>query len=133
MMDNDDNGQMTKLMLAHLQDQGMQQLESYLKRGRVLENKSTEELKERWIVLFREMAELDNTQETERHDIEAELSSRKDGPPYNLVEDEFKAFIKIVGAGVEEILQDPDRKEDVENSVMADFISFLDGLDKPPN
>ncbi len=133
MTDNDDNGHMTKLVAAYLQDQAMQQLESYLKRGRVLENKSAEELKERWIDLYRELAELDNTHETERNDIEAEFSLRKYEPPYDLVMAELESFKQKVNAGVEEWRQDPNRKEDEEDGFLADFRSFLDGLDKPSN
>ena len=133
MTDNNDNGHMTKLVAAYLQDQTMQQLESYLKCGRVLEIKSAEELKERWIDLFRELAELNYTHETERHDIEAELTLRKDEPPYDLVTAEMEYFTKKVDAGLEEWRQGPNRNEDEEGGFLADFRSFLDGLDKPSN
>jgi len=67
---------------------------------------------------------------TERNDIEAELSLRKDEPPYDLVTAEMESFPQKVGAGVEEWRQDPNRKEEEENSLLADFNAFLDGLDK---
>ena len=133
MTDNDDNGYMTKMTAAWLKDQGLRQLESYLKRGRVLEGKGAEELKGRWVDLFRELAELDNTHERERNDIEAELSLRKDEAPYDLVLAEMDSFTKKVFAGVEEVMQDPDRMEDAENDLLADFKAFLDELDKPSN
>ena len=90
-------------------------------------------MKERWIDLYRELAELDNTHETERNDIEAELSLRKDEPPYDLVTAELESFRQKIIAGVEEWKKDPNRKEDEEDGFLADFRSFLDGLDKPSN
>ncbi len=121
MADNDDNGHMTKLVAAYLQDQTMQQLESYLKRGRVLENKSTEELKERWINLFQEMAELDNTHKPERHDVEAELSLRVVEPPYELVSTEMEDLKQKADAVAEEWMQDPNRYKVELDGFLADL------------
>ncbi len=129
----DDDSLMFKLTEAYLRDGAMRQLEVYVRGDRYLKDKSTTELTERWIVLFREMTNLDNSNEAEREAVEAEMSLRNVTLPVDQMKDELKAFMNRIDAGFRELKRDPERLKDAEEDFMSRFQAFRNTLDKEPN
>ena len=67
-----------------LQNEQLKAMKAYLDRGRRYRARDAQMLKTRWLTLFEQTAALDFTDETERHDIEAELRLRKMEPPVTM-------------------------------------------------
>ena len=83
---------MDDLMQSFLANESSLDLEDYLKRGRRFKEKEIGFLKGRWVELHREMFDFNNTNEEERHDVDAEIKHRGEEPPFEMVMKEFDAF-----------------------------------------
>lgn len=82
----------TDVVLAWIRDKRLQEVEDYVRRGRLLADVPTEDLMSRWVGLFKYQAHQPNLVEPslESTDIDAELQIRKIELPFELVETEFK-------------------------------------------
>jgi len=73
---------------AWAENERMERLQDYLKRGRKLADVPLEELRTRWMALVREEAEnTDSFDHSEEQDIRSEMAARKVEPPFDLVRD----------------------------------------------
>ena len=74
-------------MAALLENQSFEDAQDYIRRGRNLAGVPTPEIKARWIAAFKAWATNWRREQNRelRADLEAELSMRKDRPPYKSV------------------------------------------------
>jgi len=89
-----------------LQNEQFKAVKAYLDRGRRYRARDAQMLKARWLILFEQTAALDFTDETERHDIEAELRLRKMEPPIEQALETLHAFKRRVDERNAEFFQD---------------------------
>ncbi len=77
-------------------------LDDYLGRGRLHEGLSDDQLRERFIGIFQELARSSSFESIlpALHDVEAEYHLRQLDPPYDLVRDDAETFIQKVSAAV---------------------------------
>src|SRR5258708_3502032 len=119
---------------AFLQNQVMEALEGYRKRGRALEKLDDDALEQRWIASMKAWAAAISAghayEKGERDDAQAEMSLRGIKPPLGKVSVEWQ---KIVAA-VKATIADPVRRERVTDSLVDDLAGFeTSGRRKPPN
>jgi hypothetical protein len=99
------------ILEALFENQRMERLQDYLKRGRKLADVPLEELRTRWMALIREEAASTGPFDPEEQDIRSEMAARKVEPPFDLVRDALdtmKAKAKAV------LRQDPLRVLQIE-------------------
>jgi len=78
---------------AWAENERMERLQDYLKRGRKLAGVPLEELRTRWMALIREWAENTSSfDHNEEQDIRSEMAARKVEPPFDLVRDALNAI-----------------------------------------
>src|SRR5262245_28004185 len=116
-------------VLAWLNNQSLEHAEAYARRGRHLRGIETEELKRRWIELFRHWAVVAPRQRvdhTERMDIEAELSMRGDALPDDEVAEARAALVQASMEAAATLDLDPERKMALERELRDEIHQFLD-------
>jgi hypothetical protein len=122
-----------ELVLAYLQNQRIEALEAYLKRGRQLADIDDQELNRRWIVAFKtwaaEVAAGFQSGHRERLDLDSELMLRGKEPPFESVAEECRVLLAFVKVQV----SNPDNRESLENAAkeILKFETFR--RKKPPN
>jgi hypothetical protein len=128
---------MEDLISAYLRNQELEEAQAYVDRGRKLAKVETRELKDRWVVAFRKMADArqawnhePNGNRRNRTDIEAELLIRKVKLPYAAVEKEKAALLAAAKAGIRELQRDPARLLRVEVEFQADLTAFEEKVKK---
>src|SRR5271163_4805281 len=99
-----------------LQNQELDDLESYLSRGRQLADAPTEELESRWTAQMREWVKnFTGFDHRERDDIQAELQLRGIEPPIRLVEDVMRSLRQLGQKAADDVKNfDPDRGTAIE-------------------
>ena len=119
------------LVLTYLRNQGLEDTENYIRRGRSLSKVDAGELKDRWVHAFRRMVAAAQSHQREsklnrrdRADIEAELLIRNVDLPYDAVRKEMQAFFSAADAAVKHLRRDPSRVLDVEAGLQADLSAF---------
>jgi hypothetical protein len=129
-----------KLVSAYLQNQALEQAEEYVKRGRSLAGKGTEELKQRWIKAFQQWVKSvkkerrqHQSERRSRDDIEAELLIRNVDLPYDAVKKEQEALIEATNLLVEKLQRDPTRLWEIEEELQEDLATFQDKSKKTPS
>jgi hypothetical protein len=124
-----DNSQ-DELMLAFLRNEGFEHTRDYVQRGRDLKGVSTQQLKERWVAAFKQMAATLSPQRRPidppiRLDIESELSIRGEEPPLHEVKPELEAFQRAAKEAIDKLLADPQRAQDVNDELTTDVEEFV--------
>jgi hypothetical protein len=116
------------LVLTYLRNQGLEDTENYIRRGRSLSKVDAGELKDRWVHAFRRMVAAAQSHQREsklnrrdRADIEAELLIRNVDLPYDTVRKEMKALSSAAEAAVKALRQEPLRLSQVEAELQADL------------
>ena len=113
-------------MIDFLRRQKAEAAMAYVNRGRALADADTDALKSRWVQILGEMAELDNTNATERDDIESELTLRGIEPPAEAVDME-RAMANMVADLMRMRVEEPDKFKKMEQFVGAAALDFLLG------
>jgi hypothetical protein len=116
-------------LTAWLRNQGLDQVEDYVRRGRQFGGVDVDEVKRGWVAAYKVWArDLQNADARKiADDLEAELSLRGEEPPYSLVKAEQEAVTAAVTAAEEELLLDPERMREIGSGIVRDMIAFLDG------
>ena len=98
-------------MAAWLENQSFEHAQDYIRRGRNLVGVPTPEIKARWVAAFKVWATNWRQELTRklRADLEAELSIRKDSPPYKSVQDEMDSLKKAAQEAILHLETDPKR------------------------
>lgn len=106
---------------SFLAEKEMQEVRSYVSRGRSLRSVATDHLSGEWVSLVREWA-ADPRQPTNirRDDIQAELTLRGIEPPYHLVKGELEAITKAATDAYENMSEAERREYGAE---IVDFIA----------
>jgi hypothetical protein len=116
------------LMLAYFENQQLDRLKDYLRRGRPLVDVEDEELTIRWIGEFRQWASNlsigARTDHGDREDIEAEFQMRGKGPPFDLVPAELKALKAASRAYTDRLFRDPVRLAKAEREMSEELDKF---------
>jgi hypothetical protein len=95
---------------AWAENERMERLQDYLKRGRKLADVPLEELRTRWMALIREEAEnTDAFDHGEEQDIRSEMAVRKVEPPFDLVRDALDAMKAKAKERWAKVQHDPSR------------------------
>jgi hypothetical protein len=95
---------------AWAENERMERLQDYLKRGRKLADAPLEELRTRWMALIREEAEnTDAFDHGEEQDIRSEMAVRKVEPPFDLVRDALDAMKAKAKERWAKVQHDPSR------------------------
>ena len=102
---------------SFIAERQMQEVRSYVGRGRSLESASTDQLNSEWVSHVREWAaDPQKTANLRRDDIQAELILRGLEPPDKLVQDELNAITEAAAGAVAEM--DETAKEELSSEVM---------------
>jgi hypothetical protein len=114
---------------AWLRNQGLDQVEDYVRRGRQFGGVDADELRRGWVAAYKAGArDLQNVDARKlSDDLEAELSLRGEEPPYSQVKAEHDAVTAAVTAAAEDLLRDPERMREVGSGIVRDMIAFLGG------
>jgi hypothetical protein len=119
------------LVLSYLRNQGLEEAEDYVKRGRSLSKVDAGELKDRWVYAIRRMAAAAQSGQREprvnrrhRADLEAELLIRKVDLPYDAVKKELEGLMSAAEAVVKALRREPLRLSQVEAELQADLSAF---------
>jgi len=115
-------------LTAWLQNQGLDQVEDYVGRGRQFGGVDADELRRGWVAAYKVWArDLQNVDARKlSEDLEAELSLRGEEPPYSLVKAEHDAVTAAAMAAAEDLLRDPERMREIGSGIARDMIAFLD-------
>ena len=123
---------MDDLRLGFLANESSLDPEDYLKRGRRFKEKEIGFLKGRWVELHREMFDFNNTNEEERHDVNAEIKHRGEEPPFEMVMKELDAFAEKLLNEMERIeKEEPERHEEANRDLLIELANFLRHLKNP--
>jgi hypothetical protein len=113
-------------MLAYLESLRLGTTAKYVRRGRSLAQIDDEELRARWVRLFKlwiaDYGSEHNHQE--REDIESELQLRGLVPPFERVPGELAVMREKWQAYTDALLRDPERVEQMEQSLIARLEAF---------
>ena len=115
-------------MAALLENQSFEHAQDYVRRGRNLVGVPTPEIKARWVAAFKAWAtnwRQEPTREA-RADLEAELSIRKDRPPYKSVKNEMDSLKNAAKEAMRLLESDPKRLEELERDLRAEFDHFAE-------
>lgn len=119
-------------VLGWLTNEGSRDVEDYVKRGRQFKEKEIGFLKERWIELYLEMFNFDNTNGQERNDINAEIELRGEEPPYLTITKELEAYTEKAASEMDRLKkEEPDRYADINRDLDIKVANFLNQLKKP--
>ena len=123
------------LLQSWLTNQESLATEDYLKRGRRFKDEEIGILKERWVVLHREMYNYDQTNKVERNDVAVEIELRGEEPPREMIEKEHEAFAERLRDDMERIDEGeiPDWYEKMARDLDIEVADFLRQLKKPSN
>ena len=115
-------------MAAWLENQSFEHAQDYIRRGRNFVGVPTPEIKARWVAAFKVWATNWRQEPTRelRADLEAELSIRKDRPPYKSVQDEMDSLKKAAQEAILHLETDPKRLQGVERDLRAEFDHFAE-------
>lgn len=118
----------TDVILSWIGDKRLQDVEDYVRRGRLLSGVPTEELMSRWVSLFKYWAFQPALVEPshEYTDTESELQIRKIEPPFEQVEAEFKMIQDKTRIAYEAARKDPDRMKQGSEAALDDLTEFLE-------
>jgi hypothetical protein len=113
-------------MLAYLESLRLEATARYVRRGRLLAGLDDEELRRRWVRLFKLwIADYGSGHDhRERDDIESELQLRGLVPPYDRVPDELAVMREKWRAYRDELLKDPEQVKQMEQSLIARLEAF---------
>jgi hypothetical protein len=113
-------------MLAYVESLRFEAMAKYVQGGRILVRQEDEQLRRRWVDLFREW--VSNFQfghdHREREDVESELQLRGLLPPFDRVTEELAAMRKKSGAHIEALLRDPERALRMEQRLNAELDAY---------
>jgi hypothetical protein len=119
------------LVQAYLENQGLEQAEAYISRGRTLAKVETELLVDKWVAAFKNMANArdagqkeDEANRITRADLEAELLLRRVDLPYRMVERELALLRAALETAMDELRKDPARLAEVNKDIAADIAAF---------
>jgi hypothetical protein len=117
-------------IVAYLQSQRLDETARYVRRGRLLVGLDDEELRRQWVLLFKQwIAEYGSDHDhQERDDIESELQLRGLVPPFDRVTDELAVMREKSKAYTDALLRDPERVEQLEQSLIARLEAFRRGI-----
>ena len=115
-------------MAAWLENQSFEHAQDYIRRGRNFVGVPAPEIKARWVAAFKVWATNWRQEPTRelRADLEAELSIRKDRPPYKSVQDEMDSLKTAAKAAMHLLESDPKRLEELERDLSAKFDHFAE-------
>jgi hypothetical protein len=113
---------------AWLRNQGLDQVEDYVRRGRQFGGVDADEVRRGWVAAYKAWArDLQNADARKlTDDLEAELSLRGEEPPYALVKAERDALTSVVAAAAEDLMRNPERMREVGSGIVRDVVAFLD-------
>jgi hypothetical protein len=115
-------------MAAWLENQSFEHAQDYIQRGRNLVGVPTPEIKARWVAAFKVWAANWHREQNRelRADLEAELSIRKDRPPYKSVKNEMDSLKNAAKEAMLYLESDPRRFQEVERDLRAEFDHFAE-------
>lgn len=114
---------------ALLRNRQLEYLRDYLKRGRLLAGRQTEELNLRWIELVNTWAKeekISPQHRLEMNDIEAELRTRNLGPPKDRAVEGIKRVAEWANRTAKVLLSDPKEKEEWRRDLTAEIERLRD-------
>jgi hypothetical protein len=112
-------------MMAYLDSLRLEATARYVRRGRLLAELGDEELRQRWVRLFKLwLADYPEHDHREREDVESELQLRGLLPPFDRVPDDLAVMCEKSGAHIDALLRDPDRAEHMEQRLNARLEAF---------
>jgi hypothetical protein len=122
-----------ELVLAYLQNQRIEALEAYLKRGRQYADIDDQELNRRWIAAFKIWAAAAaagvQSGHRERLDLDSEIALRGREAPFESVTEECRVLQAVAKAQV----SNPSIRESLENAAKEILEFEKSGRKKPPN
>jgi hypothetical protein len=110
---------------AWLENQQLERLSDYLKRGRPLADVGLEDLRSRWVALMQTWARItQGFDHQEREDIEAEMQLRKVEPPRDLAKEAIETLRRKSKERADKLLADPARYALFEKELANDIEQF---------
>jgi hypothetical protein len=130
----DDDEAIVKAVDAFIANEGLEQVESYVKRGRKFDALEIGDLEDRWVAAFKDWAACRSRREpgdpAEMDDAMAEIVLRGGQPPLARVRAEFNAL----RAAQDERMRDPATLLRMERDVAEQVDAFVEeSKGKPPN
>lgn len=118
-------------LLAWVKSKSIDDLESYLRRGRKFERIPLPELKTLWIAAYRAHlnANLDPAAGQEANDLEAEFRLRKADPPFEEVLADFRDFQERNQEALDKLLSNPIRRKLANDAILRDLEEFISQLE----
>jgi hypothetical protein len=118
-------------MLAYLENLRLEATADYVRRGRLLAALDEQELRRRWVDLFKLWVASDfdaGHDHQAREDVESELQLRGGEPPFDRVPDEMAAMSEKSKARTDAMLRNPELAERLAQKISAELAAFRTGI-----
>jgi hypothetical protein len=118
-------------MQAYLQSLRLEATADYVRRGRLLAEIDDEELRGRWVGLFRSWVMTDfgaGHDHRQREDVESELQLRGKDPPFDRVPDEMAAMSERSKSRTDAMLRNPELAERLAQKINVELAAFRTGI-----
>lgn len=119
-------------MWAYLRNKALVQVETYAVEGRRFSNLSNADLNAEWIRAFTAFCDAvtEESLQKEANDLEAELTLRGQGLPFDDVKDAFDRLTSEINSRMEEIAHDnPKRLDEINDEILDDIDELAKEID----